>query len=219
MNPVTLNTTNKQTIQTSFDQIAQSLFNDYRLKVNDAYYRLLDIEFYYYSEEHHKDVYTHKHEQQLKSGKWYFHGSGLDLTIGGNGHHGGILIRAIAKLSDNAKAEDYFIEKQIHGPLNVKTEICANLHGAFEEEANIFRLESVAGKEIASFVMPDRFHKTRRIGLNSAKDGGDDFHDAKLRYVIFPNLKLKDKTQIAKDMLTEGMEIPDINKALGSKFL
>jgi hypothetical protein len=219
MNQIPIDTSSKQTIQASFDLIAQSLFNDYWLRVNDAYYRLLDIEFYYYSESEHKDVYTHQHPQQLSSGKWYFHGSGMDLTIGNKEHHGGILIRAIAKLNNNRSADEYFIEKQIHGPLNVKTEICTNLHGAFEEEVNIFRLESIVGKDVPVFVKPDRFYKTKRIGLNSSKDGGDDFHDAKLRYVIFPKLKLKDKTQIAKDMLSDGMEIIEINKALGSKFL
>jgi hypothetical protein len=214
-----INTTNKESIKSSFDYIAQSLFYHYRLKVNDTYYRLLDIEFYYYAEGSYKDIYTHKHDEQLKSGKWYFHGSGIDITIGNEKHHGGILIRAIAKISEQGDPNKYFIEKEIHGPLNVKTEICTNLNGAFEERANVFQLEDITDKEISYFVKPVAYHKTKRIGLNAGKDGADDFHEAKLRYVIFPKLKLKDKTQIAKDMLSEGMDIADINQTLGSKFL
>jgi hypothetical protein len=219
MNPLIINTITKETIKASFDKIAESLFNNYRLKVNESYYRLLDIEFYYYAEDSYKDVYTHKHDEQLKPGKWYFHGSGIDITIGNEKHHGGILIRAIARISEQGDPNKYFIEKEIHGPLNVKTEICANLYGAFEEKANVFQLEDIADKEIPYFVKPVAYHKTKRIGLNVGKGGADDFHEAKLRYVIFPKLKLKDKTQIAKDMLSEGMEITDINKALGSVFL
>jgi len=219
MMPITINTTNANTVQASFDLIAKNLFNNYRLKVNDAYYRLLDIEFYYYAEGNYLDVYTHQHKQQLNSGKWYFHGSGIDITIGNKTHHGGILIRAIAKISEKGDPNKYFIENEIHGPLKVKTEICDNLLGAFEEGHNTLYLEDISSQEIVYFTKPDRFFKTKRIGLNAAKEGGTTFHEAKLRYVIFPSLKLKDKTQIARDMLAEGLEIKEINSLLGSKFL
>jgi hypothetical protein len=220
MSPLIINTTDKASIQGSFDAIAQKLFHNYLLKINDVRYRLIDIEFYFHSEENYKDVYTHQHINQLTSGKWYFHGSGIDITIGTKTNHGGILIRAIAKISENADPGKFFIEKEIHGPLNVKTEICSNLKDVFVEATNEFRLQKVHHAIDTFFVAPNAFYKTRRIGLNKDRPGGNDFHDAPLRYVIFPSLKLRDKTQIAKDMLSSGTTTVDqINKLLGSKFL
>ncbi len=79
----------------SFYRVADHLFNQLLIQVNDSYYRIIDIEFY-----PHNDAYTHGHPQELLKGKWYFHGSGIDLTIGDGTHHSGILIRSAAKLSD-----------------------------------------------------------------------------------------------------------------------
>jgi hypothetical protein len=112
--------------------------------VNESFYRLIDLEFYYYAESVHEDVYAHQHETQLESGKWYFHGSGIDITFGNGKHFSGILIRAIAKISSKGQKSNYFIEKEIHGPLNVKTEICRNLHGVFDDEPNTFRLLDIS---------------------------------------------------------------------------
>jgi hypothetical protein len=67
--------------------------------------------------------------------------------------------------------------------------------------------------------IPSHIIKTKRINLNPVKDSEGIFLNAKYRYVIFPYLKLKDKTAIAKDMLIDGFEIAEINKMLGSKFL
>lgn len=206
-------------VEHSFDRIAHVLFNNYMLVVNNTTYRLIDIEFYYLNETQYKDVYAHRHPEQLTTGKWYFHGSGLDITFGDKVNHGGILIRAIAKISTHADPNKHFIENEIHGPIKVKTEVCSKFNGVFDTNANVFQLQSVdeETKELFPF---QEFYKTRRIGLNSAKDPEDTFHSAKLRYVIFPASRLRDKTQIAKDIKSMGLKTDaEVNQLLGSRFL
>lgn len=68
---------------------------------------------------------------------------------------------------------------------------------------------------------PSHIIKTPRIGLNIDKDAERTFHQAKYRYVIFPHLKLKDKSKIAKDMKQQfpDLSTAEINKLFGSKFL
>lgn len=158
-------------------------------------------------------------------GKWYFHGSGIDITFGNGKSYGGILIRGIAKISCNGDSSPTrnCIQKEIHGPLNVKTEIFSSLNGAFERRANFFHLEDISMERMgAGMVVPPYIVKTNRIGLNPSKDNQEQsFCNGKYRYVIFPYLKLKNKTQIALDMQKQFPEMPtaEINRELGSKFL
>lgn len=223
MNNLEIDNKTREAVENSFYRIATSLFNDHVLVVNDHYYRLLDIEFYYYAPGSFEDVYAHKHEAQLQMGKWYFHGSGIDITFGDGSCHGGILIRAIAKLTGDGPYNQYGLRKEIHGPLNVKTEIFSSLSSAFEREPNYLYLQDVAMERMgANLRLPDYIIKTNRIGLNPDRDGADrSFFNGKYRFVIFPHLKLKNKTQIAQDMREQFPElsIAEINCALGSKFL
>jgi hypothetical protein len=218
-----IQTHSRKSIEQSFEIMAHTLLTDYQLQINNCRYRLIDIEFYYYAENICEDIYAHKHVAQLQSGKWYFHGSGIDLTFGDGTNHGGMLIRAMAEVSPTASAENRFILNAIHGPLNVKTEIASRLHGAFDPTPNHFYLRDVSADKIAAGMKdPDHIIKTRRIGLNPGNDDSSKFfYDAKYRFVIFPSLRLKDKTMIARDMQAQfpGMSTTEINKALGSKFL
>jgi hypothetical protein len=217
-----INCTSVETIDKSIDNIAEEIFSNYKLQVNESFYRLIDIEFYYYAEGVHEDIYAHQHAAQLDSGKWYFHGSGIDITFGNGKNFGGILIRAIAKVSVEGQKEKYFIEKEVHGSLNVKTEICRNLNGVFDDEPNLLRLVDISfDKQGALMIEPKHVITTRRIGLNADKEDVDVFFSKKHRFVIFPSLKLRDKTRIALDMKAKypSMEDAEINKELGSKFL
>jgi hypothetical protein len=85
-----VNNYSRSEIEESFSRIAKWLFANVQLQVNEHIYRMLDIEFYYFSEEHFKDIYAHKDKMQLCYGKWYFHGSGIDITIGDGKNYGGI---------------------------------------------------------------------------------------------------------------------------------
>jgi hypothetical protein len=68
---------------------------------------------------------------------------------------------------------------------------------------------------------PPYIIKTKRLGLNPGKESISGFCPLKLRYAIFPSLKLKNKTQIALDMREQfpEMTIAQINRELGSTFL
>jgi len=219
-----INHESSEAIIESFDRIAKELFTNYKLLVNESEYRFIDIEFYYYDDKCFKDVYAHKHPSQLQSGKWYFHGSGVDITIGNGINFGGILIRGIAKISAKGDIDNYSIENQTHGSLNVVTEIGSNFYSVFQNKPNSFELRDIEIDRMGALMKePPQIIKTKRVGLNADKDEteGELFYNGKFRYVILPHLKLKDKTQIARDMHEQYPEltVDQINKALGSKFL
>ncbi|SFG29670.1 hypothetical protein [Pontibacter chinhatensis] len=218
-----INTSSRASVEESFFSIASKLMRDYQLVVNEQRYRLVDIEFYYYAPGMFEDVYAHKHEAQLQVGKWYFHGSGIDITFGDGECYGGILIRAIAKVTGEGFACLDGIYREVHGPLNVKTEILSNIGSAFERKASFLYLEDVSLDPMGANMVDNRYViKTSRIGLNKDNDTADQsFYKGKYRYVIFPHLKLKNKTQIALDMREQfpEMTIDEINRELGSRFL
>lgn len=94
-----------QTFPSWCDAIASYLLTRTHLVVAGDIYYLVEIEFYYYNQQH-PDPFTHKDPLQLTCGRWYFHrqgnkyrsGSfkGIDLTFGDGETFGGILIRSIA---------------------------------------------------------------------------------------------------------------------------
>lgn len=217
-----IDNTSVNTIEKSFDRIAESIFYDFEIQVNEAYYRIIDVEFYYFDKNKYEDIFSHKHSAQLSNGIWYFHGSGMDITFGDGENYGGILIRGIAKISNEAERSKNYIEKQIHGPIKVVTEIFSNFKGVLADSCNIFKLSKVIDeKKSTIFVKPKLIIKTSRIGLNKKKETIKNFCDKKLRYVIFPNLQLKNKSEIARDIKLQfaHMSIEEINKELGSKIL
>src|SRR5262245_4288513 len=87
-----------------FHDVATCLLGPCRLRAAGSVVRLVEIEFYYDSQEH-PDPFTHRHAEQATSARWYFHrigesyrgGSfkGIDLTFGNSSAHGGILIRSL----------------------------------------------------------------------------------------------------------------------------
>lgn len=87
----------KPQIKRIFDTVADYLLRNCKILVDHRTYAVTEIEFYYFSEEH-PDPYVHKHPNQLKTGIWYFHDVGQDLTFGSDGEYGGILIRGISSL-------------------------------------------------------------------------------------------------------------------------
>ncbi|HAX77412.1 MAG TPA: hypothetical protein DCY88_16650 [Cyanobacteria bacterium UBA11372] len=114
-----------ETIETWFNRIASQLLFGCYLVVGNQPHRLVEIEFYYFSETH-PDPFTHRAPLQLECGRWYFHrtrgsyrsGSfkGLDLTFGDGQAFGGILIRSLVtpdgKLIDGPSlCVDYLLAK------------------------------------------------------------------------------------------------------------
>ena len=141
--------------------IATSLMTHFALDVNGTRFRLAELEVYLHHETH-KDVFTHRQDDQLQNACWYFHKQGtnggykggtykgLDLTAGNrkNGVYCGFLIRSLLQ-----EGED----KPIEGPC-----LCVNKI-----------LELNGGKGVAEFI-DDREGEALRV---------DDFKGLKLQPV------------------------------------
>ena len=81
------------------EECAKKLMGEYCIKKTDAFYQIAEIEFYFYSPDH-RDIITYPRRCSEKL--WFFHQSGVDLTIkssdeGMNPCFGGILIRSVIK--------------------------------------------------------------------------------------------------------------------------
>lgn len=169
-----------------FKRIANDLLNKWAIKVEDALYRITELEFYYKNAESHNDTYIHGHDLQKQKGKWYFHGSGIDLTFGDCNTHGGILIRAICRINDDHK-------KYIYGPLNCILEIFSNLTSIYKPEISFCLIPAIEGMfEIEKPICAPR------IGLNPSLD--PIMHAKNYRFLVMPKQKHADKTGIVEAM-------------------
>jgi hypothetical protein len=98
-------------------ELAQELLNRVVLVLSDSKsgshieFRLAEIEFYLFSDSH-PDPYTHRSPEQKLSNRFYFHkfanGSykagtwkGLDICIGSESSHFGVLIRSLVNTATN----------------------------------------------------------------------------------------------------------------------
>jgi hypothetical protein len=98
--------------QVAFKKVADRLINSHELVLNDEhFFRLCELEFYFYHQTRHPDTFAHRHPEQVHYSNWYFHRQGtsstasykagtykgLDITFSSlNGSsYGGILIRSI----------------------------------------------------------------------------------------------------------------------------
>ncbi len=70
-----VNFENEDSILNSFDQVANKISHDIIFQVNKSHYRILDFEFYCYSDKF-KDPHTYKNDFQLEKAKIYLHGFG-----------------------------------------------------------------------------------------------------------------------------------------------
>lgn len=162
----------EKNVEKSFDIIAEKLFKDFKMVANNTIYRFLEIEFYYHSDEN-RDNQTYQNEKQKTNGKWFFHYSGIDITIGSDNSHGGILIRSIGKLDSNGQISEY-----ICGPLKLKDELLNN-YNSVDTNSKFLCLENVPNIFIYDRIKD--YKKTVRIGIDKKKDNfGKEY-----RHVLF----------------------------------
>ena len=191
---------NNENIEKSFSIVATDIMNNWILKTNEISYRICELEFYYKSDSH-QDPYIHGHELQKQMGKWYFHGSGLDLTFGSEGISGSILIRAIYNLDE---------EKYIYGPLNTVTELLSNLPGIYGGDFSLQFEQDNKGKiksedKIKSIEAP-------RVGLSPEKDNKDKFCKKNYRFLVMPKNKHIGKESLMAEMAINGKSKEEIKK-------
>jgi 3-methyladenine DNA glycosylase Mpg len=191
-----------ENIEKSFNRIATDLMNNWILSAGNKSYQICELEFYYENDSH-KDPYTHKHDLQTKMGKWYFHGSGLDITFGSENNPRSILIRAIYDL-DNSN--------YIYGPLKSVTELLGNLPGIYGGYFSL-RLEQDTMGKIKN--EDKKLFEAPRVGLNKEKDSNGDFFENKYRFFVMPRKEHKDKETMFKN---SGLTVTEINEILGYKM-
>ena len=179
-------TIEEEKIEDDFKRIANDLLNKWVLKVEDALYRITELEFYYTNGNSHNDTYIHGHDLQKQKGKWYFHGSGIDLTFGDGESHGGILIRAIYKINQGE-------EKYCYGPLNCVTEIFSNLTSIYKPEMSFCLIPATEGMfEIENPICAPR------VRLNPIKNS--EMCAKNFRFLVMPKQQHADKTAIVEAM-------------------
>ena len=107
--------TSEETVKQRFELIAKQLFNQYEIIKGEKTYDFLEIEFYFYSN-NHPDTTTYK--RNMPAGQWHTHLSGVDITFESNDdYYGGVLIRSIIDHEN----------KVINGPLCTLIELFDNI--------------------------------------------------------------------------------------------
>jgi 3-methyladenine DNA glycosylase Mpg len=191
---------NNKDVNGSFKRIASELMNDWILISNDNKYRIAEIEFYFNHKGLHEDSYTHGHELQKQSGKWYLHGSGIDITFGNEDCYGGILIRALQDLQDE--------KNYIYGPINSLTEIFKNFGDVYKHQITV-GLE----RDSEGLIKKEKPIAAPRVGLNKAKDAL--MHEKFYRFLVLPKKKHADKTLIEKAMKKQDFSDAEIKSIWG----
>lgn len=152
----------------------QQLLTASELLIAGHPHRFLELEFYYCSPEH-PDTFTHCHVDQQSFGKWCFHRAGpsptskyrngtrkgLDISIGGPGVYGGILIRGLYDLTT---------KRVISGPCRVVDHIL-QLCGTTTIDTLVAQLGpcSTTGPILELRTVPTRTHTIQckpRVGLS-----------------------------------------------------
>lgn len=187
-----------QRIDDDFRRIACDLMNNWIINVEHAKYRITEIEFYY-KNEFHNDPYVHGNQLQKEKGKWYFHGSGIDLTFGNEKTYGGILIRAIFDINN---------KKYYYGPLNCILELFSNLSSIYETKIS-FGLTPAEENQL-EFEKPI---SAPRVGLNPKIDDG--MVKKNYRFLIMPKQKHAEKTLIAEAMKSQEYPEDEIKNIWG----
>ena len=190
-----------ETCSHSFRKIAERLMNDFQIRVNDQFYRITECEFYFKSEKH-ADPYVHGHERQKASnGEWYFHGSGLDITMGNGACYGGILLRGIAAVKPTGNIPTRL--DAISGPLNVCRELFNQMGTAFTNDPIHFGLVDISRDPMAANMKTAKVFAAPRIGLNENKPEGTSYWNKPYRFLTFLHLPHKESEKVKK-YLTEG---------------
>lgn len=92
-----------------FPELAEYLLNNCVFKVKNNLFRICEIEFYYFGDDH-EDQYVHCNDDQLENGKIYFHKmknsyksgtfKGMDIALSNGKSYFGVLIRALYDLEN-----------------------------------------------------------------------------------------------------------------------
>jgi hypothetical protein len=158
----------KKETESEFENIAQTLFDNFAISTPNALYRLTEIEFYWNSPTHIDNSTYKRAHVALEAGDWFFHYSGVDIALKNKetGGYGGILIRGLYDTKSN---------KPTKGPMVCAMKLFSGYY-AFSQ--------SIKTQIIEHSFPPSKIKKRIRKGLGkNAKENGAD----QLNYAFFIN--------------------------------
>ena len=209
----------------SFSKYAEEILLCQELIVGRSSARPIEIEVYHTSSTH-PDPFTHCSKLQKEFGKWYFHkignsyrgGSfkGLDITIGGNGTFGAILLRSI-------KTDD---GRVINGPSLIVDYLIES--AGYESISELDR--AIAGRSVNDPSSPLHLTQSRtrnakiysspRVGLTlkkiSRKEKPQDFIMKGYRFLTEPKSVKKGRPYTIIGLLRNGYTTEEIKHLTGS---
>ncbi len=188
-------------LDVSLEKTAYELMNDWVVWSNTTPYRIAELEFYIRSATH-DDNYTHGHPLQQTNGKWYMHGSGIDITCGSDDHYGGILIRALQSLA-NPSAAGY-----VYGPITCTAKLFEGLDTVLLHNFSF----GLAKDETGLIANRETPIAAPRVGLASAKNPA--MFGRHYRFLFLPKRKHADKTAIEQAMRMSGKYTDEEIKAI-----
>jgi len=160
-----IDTTSRETIQNSFENIAKDILLNWQLKINDSLFSFTEIEFYFFYKGIHEDNATHIHD--YNQGLWRSHSQGLDITFQWSEiSDGGILIRGLK--SDNKSDKEY-----VNGPRRIVETIFKNFNPVTSIQQQFGLVPKNENESLEIF-------KTGRHGLSNTQV--NSFKDEPYRY-------------------------------------
>lgn len=205
---------------------ADRLLNRSMLRVCEANFRLVEIEFYLF-DVRHPDPFAHRHPRQNCGDRWYLHRTGdgyrsgsfkgLDLTCGAGGTLGGILIRSLRDDDDRLICGPSLCVDRILSL--TKTESVRALDGRIGQLSasgpeNPVRVIAANHSEVRTIF------RTARVGLSLKRFAADP---TTLHYLLKPDRFLtesrrvtKGKPQLILRLNADGLPLERIHELTGS---
>mgnify|MGYP001201321614 CR=1 FL=1 len=175
---------NEQAISDSILDLADDLILNKALSVNDSLYSFIDIEVYYWHE-NHRDEYAKGIEHKRPFGELEMHQYGIDLSLGNNEQEGmgGILIRGLYDLNTGERYQKSEVKQVVFNSLHIG-----------ENTIMIINRKMLWKKTFQS--------KRLNLGEHSNDQGKTKYKDALYRFLAFyPELfrNFKGKEQVIRE--------------------
>jgi hypothetical protein len=162
-----------------FKRIAELLMKNFIIETTNKKYKILEVEFYYYSNEHEDEstygfmkngIHKNKRIQEFKRKQcspltWFIHYSGIDLVIGTDSNPGGILIRTIR---DKASEENIYT-----GPYISMLEL---INQGTKSDTGNFLLKLTPDPNLNNVNITVKSQKRKGIGKNAGKFGKENYN-------------------------------------------
>lgn len=193
-----------------FESIAMELFYHTQFKIKQHEYEFIEVEFYVNCTDH-PDVFSHSSDDQKQNGTFCFHKmgksfkegnyKGLDIAIGNQDRHGGILIRGLRNCKNG---------EVIDGPSNVVSEILRYYKTSKVRELDAQIDHALDGKDLTivetktdAVTLKTNQLKTPRVGLTLKRPAPEKTHFLvkDYRYLKYPELTKKGRHWIIASAL------------------